>query len=536
MAWKGVSTECKPCQPLVEQYNLVMDDLLFYRYMLKQSEWVEEQYDKSVKDQLKSAKKAGPDDPKAAKTLGTILEVSDGFKKYRHNTEGVIKELENAAQRFRQLVAECEKQCTGQKVKTTGIKAGGLPAIKGVDTKNLPPLPEHKLPYDWKGFYEPVCKKCQRLAERLNILPLWTTMAQAELISYETEYSHYKELYRLSYLAGDLGTLPYDWSTIGKAMNVLEHKMYDLEAEIDAYTENFKRTLKVYNKCIKTCPEKPKKTACVVPKAPHSITVGANSEVGSGAALKDKISGQAKGMAMGALNNVIGGSGFSLGGGGNKSKGPKTQKDPTKGQYIASESNGVKLGVRTGINKDRQVLISAKIIEGPGDGTFQAMWLEDGAGDIILPTEYLIFSLYRDWKLTVWWTEDHYVNGQHVSHDEGKEVTVGRDHYGDFALRYQGPEGMQNSIWNQLGFNNASKGVQSLGVVFPVTVDDLASNPCPYYLQTQITLPKLDPVRTVPFLHEIPVLGEAFRNPDDKKAKKDLQIMIRPAIIGGAEE
>lgn len=275
------------------------------------------------------------------------------------------------------------------------------------------------------------------------------------------------------------------------------------------------------------------KGACVVPKAPKSILVGANSEVGSGAAMKDKIKGQAKGMAMGALNNVLGGSGMSLGGGGGKDKGPKTQKDPTKGKFIATESQGVELGVRTGTTKKGQVLISAKILEGPGDGTFHAMWLEDGMGQVILPSEYLIFSLYRDWKLTVWWTHDRWVDGEHVLHEEGKEVTVGRDELGAFGTRYQGPEGARNSIWSQQGFNNASKGIQTLGAVFPLTAEQLMASPCPYYLQTHVTLPKEDPVRTVPFLHEIPVLGSVMDG--EKKSKKDLQILIRPTIINDAQ-
>lgn len=275
------------------------------------------------------------------------------------------------------------------------------------------------------------------------------------------------------------------------------------------------------------------KGACMMPKSPRSIMVGANSEVGSGAAMKDKIKGQAKGMAMGALNNVLGGSGMSLGGGGGKDKGPKTQKDPTKGKFIATESQGVELGVRTGTTKKGQVLISAKILEGPGDGTFHAMWLEDGMGQVILPSEYLIFSLYRDWKLTVWWTHDRWVDGEHVLHEEGKEVTVGRDELGAFGTRYQGPEGARNSIWSQQGFNNASKGIQTLGAVFPLTAEQLMASPCPYYLQTHVTLPKEDPVRTVPFLHEIPVLGSVMDG--EKKSKKDLQILIRPTIINDAQ-
>lgn len=279
------------------------------------------------------------------------------------------------------------------------------------------------------------------------------------------------------------------------------------------------------------------KGACFVPKAPKSILVGANSEVGSGAAMKDKIKGQAKGMAMGALNNVLGGSGMSLGGGGGgKDKGPKTQKDPTKGKFIATESQGVELGVRTGTTKKGQVLISAKILEGPGDGTFHAMWLEDGMGQVILPSEYLIFSLYRDWKLTVWWTHDRWVDGEHVLHEEGKEVTVGRDELGAFGVRYQGPEGARNSIWSQQGFNNASKGIQTLGAVFPLTAQQLMSSPCPYYLQTHVTLPKEDPVRTVPFLHEIPVMGGLFSEKDAKQKAKDLQIMIQPTVIREAGE
>ena len=243
-------------------------------------------------------------------------------------------------------------------------------------------------------------------------------------------------------------------------------------------------------------PRQIQKSTCAYPKQTQSILIGANGEVGSGAALKDKVKGQAKGMALGALNNVIGGSGFSLGGGGNKSKGPKTEKDPTrKLKYSSVRAGETELGVRSMYTQDG-LLVSAKVLESPGDGTFHAMWLEDEDGNRYLPTRYLIYDLYRDWKLTVWWTEDHYVNGQHVSHDEGKEVTVGRDE-ATFMKRFEGQEGAGNSIWSQLGFNNASKGVQSLGAVFDVPPAVLNSG-CPLRLVTHVSLPKQDPVVTQP--------------------------------------
>ena len=121
---------------------------------------------------------------------------------------------------------------------------------------------------------------------------------------------------------------------------------------------------------------------------------------------------------------------------------------------------------------------------------------------MIQPTRYLMFSLWREWRLTVWWTYDRWVDGQHVEHREGGWTESWREERDGLLALYGGEEGVKNSIWNSLGFGTPVRGVQHLGAVFPVTASDL-SGPCPLRLVTHVALPEEDPVITQPLVSEI---------------------------------
>ena len=157
----------------------------------------------------------------------------------------------------------------------------------------------------------------------------------------------------------------------------------ELEAEMAQILEN----LKV---CEETACKPRKEAACALPDAHHkAIIVGPNDKVGSGAAMKDKIKGQAKGMAMGALNNALGGSGLNFGG---KSKKPKTEKDPSrKIDYTDVSAGDTELEQRVMLTNDG-LLVSVEIDDTPGDGTFHAMWIEDSNGKRYYPKTYLLFD------------------------------------------------------------------------------------------------------------------------------------------------
>lgn len=230
----------------------------------------------------------------------------------------------------------------------------------------------------------------------------------------------------------------------------------------------------------------------------NPLTIGANDQYGTSASTRNNVEGQAKGMAMGALNSVMGGSGISFGGGGGDgaSSGPKTYKDPTSGGYAHLDYNGFDLGVRANFVGDK-LTISQKIFDSPdGNSTFHSTWLQNNDGKIIQPTGYFIYQLYTDHKLTIWWTYDHWTNGVHDDHDEGEESYSWRTYEGlRFEKMFGGEEGLKNSIWYQSGFDTAVKGVKVLGTEYALAPEDMMGG-CPLTLNTHLTLPSMDPVKT----------------------------------------
>ncbi len=136
--------------------------------------------------------------------------------------------------------------------------------------------------------------------------------------------------------------------------------------------------------------------------------------------------------------------------------------------------------------------------------------------------------MYRDWKLTVSWTEDHYVDGEHVFHDEGQEITTGRDLLGSWTL-FEGENVATNSVWGMLGFDTAAKGVRHLGAVYDLPPWAFSEN-CQLRLTNHISQPDNDPVTTVP------IVGDLFKHLDTSKRKPETIILIQPHLIENAED
>jgi hypothetical protein len=316
-----------------------------------------------------------------------------------------------------------------------------------------------------------------------------------------------------------------------------EKDLRNAERDLGEIKRNFEQTLDLYNKCVPTCPKEtgmtdPEKDkdvelalggdyskdlkGCTLSYQPDSYILGPNSQYGTGAAFKEKVGDTAKGAAMGALGSVLGGSGFSLGGGGHSDKGggmqaiddpvsdsggqdgPDLDSNPLKGaQASPFKWEGFYIGAQAGYINDGLV-VTQDIKESPdGNSTFHSMWLQNGQGQAILPTKYYILEIYRDNKLRVWWTYDHWTNGVHDDHDEGEESFAWRDSK-TIKLRFGGDEGFKNSIWYQSGYNTAVKGVRQVGALFPVSPGDLTG--CGALLTTHYTLPEEDPVRTQPMV------------------------------------
>ncbi|TAN55392.1 MAG: hypothetical protein EPN26_05415 [Rhodospirillales bacterium] len=244
-------------------------------------------------------------------------------------------------------------------------------------------------------------------------------------------------------------------------------------------------------------------------EAATPLKVGTNSEVGSGARTTPKASDIVS-SALGGVMGGMGGGGGMFGRGGGSMMGapqpghssadqPATATDPISAsdRYIFTDpATGVQIGV-AGKMTPQGMLISSTILNSPDDGTFQDVHLQDPDGRNAGPTEYYIYDLYRDWSLRVWWTRDTYVNGQHVSHEQGGWSTSGRDFMGSFKVPAEG-----DGIWKRLGFSSAAKGVRSLGTLFPLSAGSTQTTP--YNLVIHVTRPGQDMVTTVPFVLAMP--------------------------------
>ncbi len=271
------------------------------------------------------------------------------------------------------------------------------------------------------------------------------------------------------------------------------------------------------------------------------LEIGPNWEVGSGAELKNKATSQAKSTALGS---ILGGSSSSFGSGGGSSsggssmfdnsssadKGPKTGKDPTTGQFTNLRSNGVELAVRPNIGPDNKLTLSLDLKAAPGEGTFHSQWLRDYKGNHHLPVKFIIITLYQDWSLTVWWTYDRYVDGEHVEHQEGGWSKSGRNNLGSIRLNFSGKEGQENAIWNRLGFGTATKGVKHLVTEYDLP-SDVVNGPCPVRMTNHISLPDNDPVTTVPVLGDIPMLGTLFKSESERNANRNLITLVTPRLV-----
>lgn len=249
------------------------------------------------------------------------------------------------------------------------------------------------------------------------------------------------------------------------------------------------------------------KTAEFLKDAAKPILVGENSEVGSGAKLKEKVAEAAGSLVSGAIGSLFGGGGgFPFGGGGGGASPPssgnsgsgddiETVDDPIEKdskRIFTDPASGTTIAVGTKMTPDG-LLVSTDIVESPDDGTFQTIYMMDPKGRKAGPTRYTVYEMYLNWKLTVHWTKDTYINGQHVSHQEGGWSEEGSDFLGSFVVPQK-----KEGIWSKMGFSNAVEGIKSLGTLFPVKPGQLASQPMS--LVVHITKPGEDTVTTTPFI------------------------------------
>lgn len=527
VTWVDRETDCVPCKGLFESYNRVVSALLEARYRLEDSEYTAKMIEEDLRDDPNPAASGSNkgltkgDEIIGSYRLNRMMHVDTLKQKVIPNLKSLVSSLTSTESELRSQLEPCEKQCSSDSGPDDAVSIGSSEGTTSL------------LPFDWKGPYPEACHKCAKLAARLNELPRLAYETNAQLHAAQAEKVLAEARLKTVRSKSDVvGTAQIYREQDKREISELEEKLQRLESEIarhqgnlEKIKANFNETLVLYNECLPTC--KPKKTACVAPQE-KAIQVGPNGTYGSGAKLQEKVTG----MVTGMLGSVLGGSGLSFGGGGDdhgsSQDGPDTVADPTTGdfrKFISAQPGiehmaGVEAGGRLTM-VDGNLVASVKLDDVPGDGTFHSMWVENQEGKVILPIGYLVISLYQDWKLTVWWTHDRWVNGEHVLHEEGREVSYGTEELGTFYHKLEGEEGVKNSIWYTHGFNTATKGINQIAAIFPITQVDL-SGPCPMHLVTHVTLPGEDPVIATPLMLEVRDVTEAAISPKKSNAGSSL--------------
>lgn len=547
--WIPYKTNCRKCRKLTEQYNETMQELFNSHSMILKLRG-ERQSSRDFQSRTdRSSLAASPDmsEEESAARLDALMRFDSLFNEILPDLESEYEQIKLTAKNLQRALEECELQCQPKRSADDPL----------VLMPSAPIIEDPALFIDWKGPYYEVCKDCRKQAEKLNsfydiavananiVNPLESRIpylkAQIEIAGYYADIFRGKLRKQQEDLeSGKLKGLSAKQdrenkeglkhhadkiSGLRKELKETEKKLEKALKEREKIKKDFDKALAKYNDCLKKCP--PQKNACPFPEEMfEGMTLGPNNEVGSSAQaakeMRDKVTGAAKGAATKAIGNLLGFGG--LGGGG--SKGPKTDRDRTKGDFVRVSQGDTDLDIRAGWHND-ELIVSTEIDETPGNGTFHAQWLEDQEGNVYLPTRYLIFKMYRDWKLTVSWTEDHYVNGEHVFHDEGQEITTGRDLLGTWTL-FEGENAATNSIWGMLGFDTAAKGVKHIGAVYDIPPSAFPDN-CQLRLVTHISEPDKDPVTTVP------VIGNLFKHIDESKRKPETIVLVQPHIVKGEE-
>lgn len=541
VTWIPYKTKCKPCRNLTAQYNETMQDLLNARGMIYILE-VE-------KDMLAARSPTAPTnqtDAQAATNLATIMSRNERLEETLPQLQRNFEQLKLTAKYLQRALAECELQCqpkTENKEPLIFVPGGTI-------------IQDPALFIDWNGPYYEVCEDCRKITAKLNefyniavkhvnvlnalesrvlYLKSQLQIAQNSAAIFRSEMEKQEEeladgtINGISRAKADQDKEEEKFhqdrlKDLQKQIKKAEKDLKDAQKKRDKIKSDFEKTLAKYNECIKKCP--PQKNACVFPdELFSSMTIGPNDEVGSSAQaakeLRDKATGAVKGVATKALGSLLG-----FGGGGGGGGGPKMDRDRSRGDFTRISSGDTDLDIRASWRND-QLIVSTEIDDSPDNGTFHAQWIEDIDGNTYLPVRYMIFKMYRDWKLTVSWTEDHYVNGEHVFHDEGREVSTGRDLLGTWSI-FEGAQGVANSIWGMLGFDTAAKGVRHLGAVYDIPPASFP-NDCQMQLVTHVSEPSKDPVTT------LPIVGDLFKHVDESRRKPETIVLIQPHIIRDAE-
>lgn len=509
VTWKPIKTKCDKCTKMASQYNETVQELLNSRYWVHFWREVSKSRDKGKQDPFWPGK--GDINDFEAKAVGANLELIELQQAQLELHKKAVLVLEQQAQYLSTALIECEQTaCKVKKPsKLKGIKIGGGAASGTYQPDISSILKQHGI--DWKGPYRTKCPPCQPIAAQLNALPGWVVRSHMKLQRAEITLKYYEMIKKSNKVKVSFLTYTHpDKANYNNAANAVKQ----LKAEIEALKRLFKKLSTELPLCEgKFCPALKSENAgfipamggmpistCPEPAANEAITVGPNNEIGSKANFKEKTKNKVAGAATKAITGLLG-----IGGGGGNSKydGPITERDPIKKKYkLKSKNKDVKRELLTGGNFTPEgLLISNDIKKAPGNGTFQTIYLENPRGWRIMPIGIYLYEIWRDWKLSVSWTKDTYVNGEHVKHEEGGWTENWSELLASGEETIYGEVADKGALWEQLGFNTAVSGARSIGTVFPVTEEMLAAEPM--NLVVHVTDPKKDPVVTYPYVFAI---------------------------------
>ena len=223
-----------------------------------------------------------------------------------------------------------------------------------------------------------------------------------------------------------------------------------------------------------------------IPSASDLASPDAPIVVGPRAAIGTDTTGEkaAKGVVGGVLGGLLGGSDS----GRSKDNRPDTIRDPTR-KLDFSEIRAMNGGLETGARAmwdEQGLLVSTRLDDAPGKGTFQAVFLQACDGRRIYPVGYEIYKLWSEGSVSVGWSSGTTRDGTLVSEESGSisgswDDGVGHDEIGG------GP-----AVWSQLGFDRAHHGARQIGARFDATPAVIDGS----YLVVHTTLPSQDPVTT----------------------------------------
>jgi hypothetical protein len=211
--------------------------------------------------------------------------------------------------------------------------------------------------------------------------------------------------------------------------------------------------------------------------------VGTRAAVGSDTAAEKAVEG-AVGSVLGSL---IGGRSSSR-----SSDRPDTVRDPTR-KIDFVERRALNGGLETGARSmwtEGGLLVSMRIEDAPGKGTFQAVLIQSCDGRRYYPIRLEIYKLWPERSVSVGWSRTSAVNGEVVQSDSGRVSEAWGDSVDSTGI------GSGPAIWQQLGFERAHHGARQLGAYFDIDPAEFARlDEAALFVHT--TLPEREPVTTL---------------------------------------